>query len=372
MNKGVKSLDRQTGLVFDKRQTNLIKGIAILFMVLHHTVGLYYNQVDLQWYGQNTGNGLMLLLLFLSTAGKVCVQLLTILSGFGLAKSYSKYLKEHNGFIFDFKFILSHLIQFYSVYWPMFVLNTIIRCSTIITFGEYFGANKKGVLNFFISFFGLSNLFGTKGFGNWFVSAIIILYILFPFLYRLVDKLSIVPIIISIVPWILRPYVNSVGISTDSVLFCLLAFTTGIIFAQKDVLDKVVSLNKMKYKLLSIAIVIFTFFLRLAFSVYADYFFALSLIAFGSIVVSNIKYISSFFGLFGKNSANIWLSHGMIIAVFSYYISFPNSMMRVIQLSIKYVIVLSVSLLFSLVLEYIKKKAKYLTLVKKIRIFVEQ
>lgn len=62
----------------------------------------------------------------------------------------------------------------------------------------------------------------------------------------------------------------------------------------------------------------------------------------------------------------------MIIALLGCYMSFPDSMMRVIQLTIKYVIVLSVTLLLSVVLEYIKKKAKYLSLVKRIRVFVEQ
>lgn len=79
--------------VFDKRYTQLIKGIAILFMVLHHTVGLYYNSFDLRWYTENSNNIGSLILLFFSTAGKVCVPLLTILSGFGLAKSYNRFEK---------------------------------------------------------------------------------------------------------------------------------------------------------------------------------------------------------------------------------------------------------------------------------------
>lgn len=79
---------------FSTFDTNVCKGMAILFMILHHAVGKYYNDVDLSWYSANANSTDLtsLLFLFLSTAGKVCVPLFTVLSGFGIAKSYSAFL----------------------------------------------------------------------------------------------------------------------------------------------------------------------------------------------------------------------------------------------------------------------------------------
>ena len=160
-----------TELVFDKRDTNIIKGIAILFMVLHHTVGLFYNSIDLNWYTQNSKGIISLIVLLFSSAGKVCVPLLTILSGFGLAKSYNKYKSTQKRFASDIKFVLSHLIQFYSIYWVMLFLNTIVRYNTIYKFYYFYGFKYDGIKNFALDFLGISKLFNSGGFGDWFVSA---------------------------------------------------------------------------------------------------------------------------------------------------------------------------------------------------------
>ena len=72
---------------FDKKHTQVIKGLAILFMVLHHVGSLYYNQIDLSWYARNSRDVPEMILLFFSTGGKVCVSLFTIMSGFGLPAS---------------------------------------------------------------------------------------------------------------------------------------------------------------------------------------------------------------------------------------------------------------------------------------------
>ena len=183
MSEAVQLLDKNSRYVFGKKQTQLIKGIAILFMVLHHTVGLYYNHFDLHWYVENCNNLGSLIILFFSTAGKVCVPLLAILSGFGLAKSYSIFRNKHNSVSSDIKFIFSHLIQFYSIYWVMLFLNTAIRYNTIAKFYSFYGIRFKGVINFAINYLGLSKLIGTNGYGDWFASAIIILYQVMPLRY---------------------------------------------------------------------------------------------------------------------------------------------------------------------------------------------
>ena len=332
-------------------------------MVLHHSVGLFYNQVDLYWYAQNSDGIGSLIILFFSSAGKVCVPLLTILSGFGLSKSYQKFKVKYKNVFSDLRFILSHLLQFYSIYWVMLFLNTVVRYNTITKFYTFYGFKYDALKNFILDFFGLSKLFGTGGFGDWFVSAILILYVIFPLLYRLGNKFKYIPIIISFIPWIFCPFINDLGISTDSALFCLLAFTTGIYFAQTNILDKLITISSMKYKIYSVIVAVVMFILRLIFSIYADYFFAISLIGLAIFLISNIKYINKLLILFGKNSANIWLSHSAIIILLSNIVILP--------ILIKYVVVLVIALVLSLLVEFVKRITRYSLLIKKLRKLIE-
>ena len=118
---------------------------------------------------------------------------------------------------------------------------------------------------------------------------------LFPLLYRIGARIKFVPIILACIPWILRSFINGIGFPTDSAIFCLLAFTTGIYFAQADILNSIKKYSSTRYKLLSTGVAIIAFICRIVFSIYADYFFALALIAFGIIVVSKIRFVNSFY-----------------------------------------------------------------------------
>ena len=113
-------------MVFDKRDTNICKGIAILFMVLHHTVSKYYNVIDISWYRANSDSVFSEIILFFSTAGKVCVPLLTILSGYGITKTFQKY-KIKTESISYIRFVISRIVKFLSIYIPIFILVFIYR-----------------------------------------------------------------------------------------------------------------------------------------------------------------------------------------------------------------------------------------------------
>lgn len=78
-----------SGTIFDKRQTNIAKGLAIIILLWHH---LFYN-----------GNTFVSLLSFqgrsiehiIAQSGKVCVAIFVLLSGYGLYQSYKlKYCRD--------------------------------------------------------------------------------------------------------------------------------------------------------------------------------------------------------------------------------------------------------------------------------------
>ena len=346
---------------FDKKHTQVIKGLAILFMVLHHVGSLYYNQIDLSWYARNSRDVPEMILLFFSTGGKVCVSLFTIMSGFGLAKSYGRYSQKRSSVGGDVRFILAHLIQFYSIYWIAFLLRLGMQCYTPDRFQQVFGSDSAAVLRFIAGFFGLSTLFNLRGLCDWFVTAIIILYLVFPLLYRMGKHLRYGLIVIGAVPWVVRWFIPTMHV--DTVLFCLMSFATGIILAQTDLLDKLCALKGLKVKIISAVAVIAAFGLRLIFSLYADWFFALTLIVFCTLVLSETKGVNRFLMLFGSHSANIWLLHVAILRLINELLTLP--------VLLRYIVVLAAALCISLLLEWIKKKTKYNTLIRKLRQHVE-
>lgn len=345
--------------VFDKDCTFLIKGIAILFMVLHHTVGQFYNQVDLSWYGQHSTDAGTLILLLFATVGKVCVQLLTILSGFGLAKSYLKFSQTRRRVTADARFVLSHLIQFYSLYWVMFAFNVSLRSAFLVSFWDFYGTSGDAVWHFLADFFGIARLLGMSGTGDWFVSVNILLYLLFPLFYRLIRRFRWIPVAVTVIPWLIRPWLHSIGIGVDHLLFCLTAFATGILLAQTGALDRLAGLKGVKYKLLAGLTALVFFGLRLVFSLNADYFFALSLIGLGTVVLTDVKGLRRVLILFGRHSANIWLTHVTLLCILGVIIRLPDIW--------RYLIVLAAALLLSVTVEFLKKKLGYRRLFKRLR-----
>ena len=344
-------------LYFDKNNTFLVKGIGIIFMVLHHCVGLYYNQFDLSWYSLNSSNVDSLIILFFSTAGKVCVPILTIVSGFGITKSYSRFTEKSITRCKNIKFCLSHLIQFYSIYWIIFILTAPLTYINI--FEHYFNNHSlyKGIIFFGVDFLGIQPRL------SWYIRAIIVLYLLFPLLYQFVKRLKLFAVILSFVPWILKLLINNVEINIDSVIFCILPFVTGIYFAMFDSLDNLKRKKSIKFQIFSFIFVVIFFALRLLFSIYVDYFFSLSLICFGTLVLSDIKGLNSILILFGKHSANIWLIHCTMLSLFP-LVALPQIM--------KFLVILLAALFISILIEYVKKITGYSMKIKDIRCFVER
>ena len=302
-----------------------------------------------------------MILLFFSTAGKVCVSLLTILSGFGLAKSYSKFQFRRNSIGGDIRFVCSHIVQLYSIYWIMFLINICIRYHSIDSLSALYGQNYTAVFKFLIDFLGLSKLFQVNGVGDWYISALIVFYILFPLIYRIAKHLHYWIILLTAVPWVVKLFFPN--LPCDNAIFYLLSFSTGIIIAQTGILDRIKLLKQAKYKILSIIFLLLSFVLRLVFSLFADYLFAISIIVFGTLVLSSIKGLNKLLVLFGKNSANIWLLHGSIIALAGEIIVLP--------ILIKYLVVLTAALVISILLELLKKKVGYNTLLIKVRKRIE-
>ena len=155
-------------LVLTRQDTAVMKGIAICAMLCHHLYGFPPEGVE-----PYTG-----VLSWLGVLGKVCVALFLFCSGYGLAANYTpNSIKE------DLKFIGRRLLKFYLNYWVIFLIFVPI---TILAFNRPLSAayGENYVWGHLIL-----DIFGLQGWNSynitwWFNTLIIILYLLFPLLYR--------------------------------------------------------------------------------------------------------------------------------------------------------------------------------------------
>lgn len=167
---------------FSKEYTNIIKGIAILAMIFHH---IYPNDPSATF---SLANGFDIVGI-VAASGKLCVSLLTILSGYGLSESFKA--RNPQGLVGNVKFVLSHLLQLFSMYWFVLIFGYVGWFLQGRTLTAFYGGGISCVVNMVLDIFGLGALTHTPVFvGGWFLSAIIIFYLIFPVFNYLAKKLK--------------------------------------------------------------------------------------------------------------------------------------------------------------------------------------
>lgn len=166
------------GLELNLRESNSLKGIALLLLLIHHLFYIQKGQYDdITLYGHGIVNSLGLIC-------KVCVALFVFLSGYGLgtaiSESYKLGIKE---------FYIRRFTKLFLNYWFIWILFVPIGIIFFDrSFGEVYGDNTwlYGILDFF----GLLNAIGRHGYNPtwWFYSCIIMLYIIFPLIAYTVSR----------------------------------------------------------------------------------------------------------------------------------------------------------------------------------------
>lgn len=158
-------------LNLSKRDTTILKGIALLLLLTHH---LFYIQNgrfdDIQIY-----KGIFLVNMT-GQISKVCVALFVFLSGYGLAAAYmdKPYFKSSEFFKKRFK-------KLFINYWLIWIIFVPIGVAFAgLTFEKVYGENI--LTKFILDLTGLLNLTGEYGYNPtwWFYSCIILLYVLYP------------------------------------------------------------------------------------------------------------------------------------------------------------------------------------------------
>ncbi len=338
------------GSVFTKKDTQTAKGIAILCMLLHHTIP---NRCELPLFLLEDVTVFSLI----GATGKLCVSLLTILSGYGLAQLYQKSRKT---VLSDIKFVASHMLQLLSTYWPINVAAAVmwfLLCRTGYHFSVFVG--PRDVL---LAVLGLRSYVG-----GWYLFTIIILYLLFPLCYRLTERFRLWFLALSGLPWVLYfawLFDQTRSIEVDSMPFYLFSFCLGIYLSVKGLLR--VERRPWKDSLGCFLFFLLSLALRILFSLPADVFLSLSvLMLLTRTNVFSVKACSVLEAL-GRESANIWLVQIPLLSMLNHFL--PNTPALYFP---KYALLTLLSFFLAKTISRAKKLSGYSSLVSRARKAIE-
>lgn len=275
-------------------ESNQLKGISLLLLLCHHLFYVQQGQYDdilVYNYGIVHQIGI---------ACKVCVALFVFLSGYGLAKKYDN--KVINIKVFYIERFTKLMMNYWFV-WLLFVPIGILFFNR--TFTVVYGNHIliKGI----IDFVGLSYSVGFYGYNAtwWFMSCIIILYGLFPFLAKFCQNHCIVLLAISVVIVFFPMYIFS------PIKYYLFPFSLGIACAQKKYFNIYVNNSLTGGKILIVTVLLFCIRNFVPYTLLFDGVLSL-------FIIVSLKYINldstviNILSFLGKHSMNIFLFHTFI------------------------------------------------------------
>lgn len=319
---------------FDVSITNASKGMALMLILWHH---LFYEKPEMGFVVFQT-----------ALLAKVCVGIYVILSGYGLGESIK------NKKLDLVAFYKRRLVKLYMNYWLIALI--------FIPIGVFFmGRTLEGVFGdhvyykLFIQMIGL-HMFSDVGYGYnatwWFMSLIIVLYAIFPFIFILTKKFKLWFVAFSaLLLFVPIPLVND----------WIFPFTVGVYLSQTDGFVKMVIWFDKQGKWRFLTLFIFTCFVAwyrqngyLFDSVRADTFFAILLILWTTELIVVSKMAKKAFEFVGIHSFNIFLFH-----TFIYYYYFPNFIYAFKYPVLIFAVLLGVCLVISVGIEAFKKKIAF-------------
>lgn len=299
-------------LIFGKNETAIIKGVAILLMLIHH---LFMNTEGINYYSQDFFN-------HLSSIGKICVSIFSFITGYGIYISYEK-----NSNLNAKKRITKLYIRYWIILLLIFLPMQILAGNFTLTLGT--------ISDYFLNLTGFKTSLNPNA---WFLRNWIVFIIIAPLFFKLINKISniaiesilfiILPAVISLI-WsnhfldalsgILYYIVNEI---LFSILVYLPFFTMGSIIAKHRLFNKLfVWLDKKSNGviliILSIAFLVLMYLVPInqfyIYGIYYSYLVVTPIFIITLVILANklnVKVVNKLLSFFGKHSNNMWLIHG--------------------------------------------------------------
>lgn len=333
-----------------KTDSLAIKGIAICLMLCWH---LFYcpNPVGIEFGDITKAVGIV---------GDTCVSMFVFISGYGLSKAYLRVFNETEQCLIattgSFPFILKRLVKFYTNFWFVFFLFVPIGVYLfnipIIHQDEGMSTNIQRILiNLFLG--------GSYNPNWWFNGLIVVLYVLFPVIYPSVRYSPLVSMVGAMLLVNIEFYFVPVYIGIYVFVFILGIYLSinGRQLTEALRLNKISVFLKLLFCVFLFGGVIFEllqFEERVGRTIYSTgirlyNFLTILFVAFVVYGLRYLKFVYSFFSMLGKHSANIYWTHQFI-----FYFWFPDFIFSPRNPLLIFMLLLTVSLLASIVVEKLK------------------
>ena len=341
--------------LFTKDKTNVCKGIGILFLLFHHLFRkpeiILNNNIEFNFISIEKIN-------IIATALRVCVWIFAFLSAYGLAYKYKRSSKEDRHW-----FVPRQWLNLMKPFWFIYLFAVcvyIISGHNIVA--KYSGNFLYAVFDFFAvaDFFGTPKLLGVF----WYMFFAQLVVFALPVIFKFCEKFGYLSILFSFIFMFFLKY----GISTlngGPYLEYLIVVVTGVVFVQKDVMNRL-SMRKSKapFKL-------FMFILFLCIAAGAMYLREIiipddtmhlrgvcSAVAAASICISfgvylNIRFITIPLSFLGKYSGGMFIIHSML------YSMVPRIVYLTSNPALVYLILIAESLLITMAVFVVKKYIRY-------------
>lgn len=355
---------------FTKEHTMQMKGIAIIILLFHHcflnaqrwatvpyeklatTKGWGYYPISFAQFSSHT-------IQYLASFSKICVAMFVFMTGYGMWVSYESQKKKTT----MSNYIKKRMVTLMTGFLIIFVVTEILAIPTG-RFIEVYGHDFRSVVYMIIDALGLAKLLGTPLFCLtwWYMSLAIVLIMIFPFVHSIMEKYQWIVVVASIIV----PRACGFGQSTDLFRY-LLAYTLGMYFAQHDLLARIKEkfmeqnvvgkLLSLIVSLIGLAVIIKcrqNAWIGWKYLDFWDGFAAMYVIVLSYIYILNGKWIVKGLGFLGKHSMNIFLIHSFYRDVF-----FHKFIYSFYYAWLDYIVLMAISLVTSIVLEWFKKLIRY-------------
>ncbi len=338
-------------MTLTRQDTNVMKGIAICAMLAHHLWGCPIEGVE-----PYTG-----VLLWFGVLGKVCVALFLFCSGYGLAANYTPISVK-----VDLKFIGRRLVKFYLNYWVIFLIFVPI---TIFVFPRPLSAAYG---DNYVWWHLILDIVGLQGFHSynttwWFNKLIIILYLLFPILYRTIRWKPWIAILVGIVVMRLSTHVPY-----DEVDLCIyqFPFVLGIVWKLYESKGARIQERLEKHRGVAVCISVGLLIVTLAIRMYPviphwsgvrmDGFLSCTITLCVITILRHLSHVMDVLSFLGKHSMNIYLMHTFINGYWYPEWLHTCEWMRG---GGNFIVLIIICLLFSIIVEFLKEKIRLYELV---------
>lgn len=289
-------------ITFGKDKTAIIKGFAIVFMILLHVFG------GAGWYEDdipmNHNDGLIRFM----HSFQICVGIFVFMIGYGYAFSKKK----------DFKYSVKHVKQLLTVFWTILFIFAVPAAMDTLCSAE------RGTRLLYLNMFGMDI---TLLWVSWFVFLYIWAMMVMPFMGRLIDKRpclwTIILIVVSLaaqfVIWYLIPNFNF-HLWWHALFVCFSWTPTillGYIFARKGWFQKMSIPNHWSVPIIATVLVFVVLWLKMVLPgikilnfdiIYAPIIILCILVVFSQF---KMKYFSKVMLELGDKSVYMWFVHAL-------------------------------------------------------------